>query len=220
MAEPQDLRGAPPREVHIEKKPVNWLAWLLLALGILALIYGIIRHSGGSTAAAPVATAEPAAAPPAGPATPPVATQRVVLPGGEAIDVAPQTLNDDLQRFLASDEATPRTFTFDKLNFDTASAAITPDDRPTLTALGRILRAYPKAAVTLTGYADARGTDPANAKLGDERAKAVAAALAAEGVDAGRITVASGGDSNPVASNATAPGQAENRRTELTVTTK
>ena len=38
MAEPDDKRadGAPPSHIHIEKKKTNWLAWLLLALGILA----------------------------------------------------------------------------------------------------------------------------------------------------------------------------------------
>ena len=36
MAENDGRRtdGAPPREIHIEKKGTNWLAWLLLALGV------------------------------------------------------------------------------------------------------------------------------------------------------------------------------------------
>lgn len=210
MADQKNTRGAPPREVHIEKKKTNWLAWILLALGILAALLALSRCNRNETVAvAPAATA-----------IPPVAVRHVTLPGGKIVDLQPNTLNYDLQGFLASSTAAPRTFTFDKLNFDTASSAIRADDRPTLSALSQILAAYPAAAVRLVGYADARGTDAINAKLGSDRAASVAKALTDDGIDAKRITTASGGDSNPVATNATAGGQFANRRTELVVTSK
>ncbi len=213
MADPKNTHGAPPREVHIEKKKVNWLAWILLALGILAALLALSRCSRTDTVAvAPV--------PAASPNTPPIGVQHVTLPGGKIVDLQPATLNYDLQAFLASADPAPRTFTFDKLNFDTASAKIRADDVPTLSALSQILAAYPKAVVRLVGYADARGSDAVNARLGSDRATAVAKALSDGGIDAKRITTASGGDSNPVATNATAGGQFENRRTELVVTSK
>ena len=209
----RNTAGAPPREVHIEKKRTNWLAWLLLLLGLLALLWALLRHRHADAPAPATTAAAPAA-------TPPVAIEKVTLPGGKTVNLQPATLNYDLQRFLASDQAAPRTFTFDRLNFDTNSSAIRADDRPTLSALAQILSAYPNAKVSLTGYADARGTDPANQKLGADRAGAVAKALADAGIAQGRIATASGGAQNPVASNATASGQFENRRTELTVTAK
>lgn len=212
MADPKNTRGEPPREVHIEKKRTNWLAWLLLALGIIALLFALSRLHTRRDAAVTTAAATQA--------TPALPVERVVLPGGTAVSLAPATLNYDLQRYLASGDAAPRTFTFDKLNFDTASATIRADDAPTLTALGQILQAYPKAKVTLVGYADARGSGPANAALGEQRARAVAQSLASAGIDVARLSVASGGATNPVATNDTASGQAENRRTELTVTDK
>ncbi len=214
MADPNDTRGAPPREIHIEKKPVNWLAWIALILGVLAALLALSRcnrHDSAVVAPAPTSTAT---------STPPVAIKHVALPGGKTVDLQPRTLNYDLQAFLASKAAAPQTFTFDKLNFDTASSQIRSDDQSTLAALAQILAAYPKAAVRLVGYADARGSDAANAKLGADRAAAVGAALTSAGIVAGRITTASGGDSNPVASNQTASGQFQNRRTELVVTTK
>ncbi|MGI4731321.1 MAG: OmpA family protein, partial [Janthinobacterium lividum] len=173
MADPNDTRGAPPREIHIEKKPVNWLAWIALILGILAALLALSRcnrHDDVAVAPAPTSTAT---------ATPPVAIKHVALPGGRTVDLQPQTLNYDLQAFLASNANAPRTFTFDKLNFDTASSQIRADDQPTLSALGQILAAYPKATVRLVGYADARGSDAANAKLGADRAASVAKALTA-----------------------------------------
>ena len=216
MADPKDRRGAPPREIHIEKKQPNWLAWILLALGVLAALFALSRCNRQDAVAVAPVTRAPAATR----ATPPVAVEHVTLPGGKVVDLAPKTLNYDLQAFLASSAPAPRTFTFEKLNFDTASSTLRADDQPTLAALAQILAAYPNAVVKLVGYADARGTGAANEKLGADRAAAVARSLAGAGIATSRITTASGGDNNPVASNATANGQFENRRTELVVTTK
>ena len=221
MADPKDRRteGAPPSKVHIgpEHKGVNWFAWIALILGILALLLALSRcHSDNATRAATT----PQAVAPVSPAAVAVPTERVVLPGGNALDLAPASLNYELQRYLASDAPAPRTFTFDKLNFDTASSTVRADDQSTIDALGQILAAYPKATVKLVGYADARGTDPANKQLGEARAKSVAQALTAKGIAASRVTTASGGEDNPVASNGTTGGQFENRRTELIVTAK
>ena len=86
--------------------------------------------------------------------------------------------------------------------------------------MAQILTAYPKAKVQLNGYADATGSDPRNTQLGAQRAQAVSQALQAQGVTADRIKTATGGASNPVDTNATSQGRAENRRTELTVLAK
>ena len=153
-------------------------------------------------------------------ATAPLPVEAVALPNGTSVNLEPKTLNYELQRYLASNEATPKTFQFDKLNFDTGSAAIRSEDQPNVDALAQILSAYPNAKVQIVGYTDARGTAPANDMLGQQRADAVVAALAAKGVDKGRMETKSGGASNPTGTNATAQGQAENRRTELVVTAK
>ena len=42
MADPHNKDGAPPRSIHIEKKKVNWLAWIALAAGILALLFALV----------------------------------------------------------------------------------------------------------------------------------------------------------------------------------
>ena len=125
-----------------------------------------------------------------------------------------------MQSFLASGDAPPRRFTFDHLNFATNSAALPADAQQTVGALAQILTAYPKARVELAGYADATGADPHNVQLGTQRAEAVEKALAAQGVAADRMKTATGGSSDPVDTNASAAGRAENRRTELVVTAK
>ena len=99
----------------------------------------------------------------------------------------------------------------------TGSAEVRPQYRKEIADLGAALAARPTSRVRIVGYADARGSTDANADLGARRAAAVAAALVATGLQAGRIETATGGEAGPSATNATAQGQQRNRRTELVV---
>ena len=196
----------------------KWLPWLLAALGLLLLLllFRACAHRAPATTTSTTVTTTSSAAP----ATPPVGIQKVALPDGKTVELEPKTLNYELQAFLASPDAPPRTFTFDRLNFATDSAVLPADAQVTVAALAQILSAYPKTQVQLNGYADATGSDPHNVQLGAQRAVAVAAALTAQGVAAGRIKTGTGGSSNPVDTNASSQGRAENRRTELVVLAK
>lgn len=196
--------------------------WLV---GIVGLVLLLLLFRSCQERTQPVAVATPDGTPmtnetPAAGAGAALPVQAVALPNGKLIDLDPGSLNFALQRYLSSSATTPRTFTFDKLNFDTGSAAIRPADAANVDALAQILAAYPKATVTIVGYTDARGGAGGNAQLGRQRADAVVAALTGKGVDKGRITAASGGEANPADTNATTQGQFENRRTELVVTAK
>ncbi len=217
--------GAAPvhgaREVHVDDER-NWLPWILGALALLALlVFGLRSCDGREPAAiAPVTNDGVAAVPVETETEVAVAEQSVTLPGGGTMMVAPQTIGYDLQRYLASAEAAPRTFQFERLNFDTGKADIRAVDRGTVDGIAQILSAYPAARVRLIGYADARGDAGVNAQLGANRAKAVGAALVAKGVAANRIETATGGETAATDTNATAQGQAQNRRTELIVLAK
>lgn len=193
----------------------SYLPWIIGAVVLLLLLL-LLKGCFGQSETKTVSTSETTTA--ATTAALPVET--VKLPNGSSVDVSPNTLNYELQRYLESGAATPRTFTFDKLNFDTGSAKIRAEDEANVDALAQILVAYPKAAGRVVGYTDARGSAGANANLGKERADAVVAALGAKGVTAGRVSAASGGETNPADTNATTDGQFENRRTELVVTAK
>lgn len=210
-----DHRNGAPRNVHVgPEKKAKWLPWVLLALGLLALLLGLRSCkkeepalTAPVVAVSPVDTAPVAPAPvtPA-PVTAPAAGTAVVLPGLSTVGT-----------YLGSTEAVPRTFVFEKLNFDTAKSDIREQDREEISALASTLKQYPNSRMRIVGYADARGSAPANATLGKDRAESVKAALVAQGVAAERLETASGGETNPVDTNATATGQAENRRAELIV---
>lgn len=218
----------PNRDVHGTSKvtPVakkgglpTWLPWVLALLGLLLLL--LLFRACSHPAAPPVTnTTTTTTSTATTPGTPPVAVEKVTLPGGQTLDLEPNTLNYELQRFLASADAPPRTFTFDHLNFATDSAELPADAQETVGALAQILSAYPKAKVELRGYADATGSDPHNVQLGAQRAEAVRKALASAGVADDRMKTATGGSTNPVDTNASPGGRAENRRTELVVTAK
>ena len=208
-----DHRDGAPSHIHIEKKKgVNWLPWLLLALGLLALLVALSRCNRNE------ATVAPAAAPsPAGTA---IANGSVVATTPNAATSAAAAGTSALGTYLGGSEPTPRTFTFEKLNFDTAKSAIRPADAAEVDQVAQTLQRYPNARIRVAGYADARGAEPANMALGKARADAIKAALVAKGIGASRIETVSGGEADPVDTNATAQGRFENRRTELVVTAR
>jgi len=207
MADPNDTRGAPPREVHIEKKRVNWLAWIALAAGVLALLFALSRCGRDDTArVAPAPSATPG--------------EQVVATTPNAGEATALAGTSGLGGYLAGTDAAPRTFQFEKLTFDTAKSTLRPDDDQEVGAIAAVLKQHDATRVRIAGYADARGSDAANVALGKARADAVKAGLVAQGIAADRIETVSGGESDPVDTNATASGQAENRRTELVVTSR
>ena len=206
--DPRRNDGTVPTHIHVEKtKEMNWLPWLLLALGVLALLWFLLRPKHDVVQTTTTTTQTEAA-------TAPVATT-----SGTASDT-PAYMVGGLGDFLKGSDAAPRTFQFDKLHFDTAKADIRAEDRPALNETATVLKQYGTAKIRIAGYADARGTAAANQQLGQARAEAVKAALVAAGIDAARIAAVSGGESDPAAMNGTAQGQAENRRTELVVVSR
>lgn len=103
----------------------------------------------------------------------------------------------------------------DKILFDVDSATVKPAAVPSLDKLAAILVKYPKTTITVAGYTDNTGRPDYNVKLSERRANSVKFSLADRGVAANRIATMGFGAENPVASNASPDGRAENRRVEL-----
>ena len=103
----------------------------------------------------------------------------------------------------------------DKILFDVNSANIKPEAEASLQRIADVLKKYPKTNITVAGYTDSTGSDSYNQSLSERRANSVKFALVSDGVDGSRATSAGFGKSNPVASNETTEGRAQNRRVEL-----
>ncbi|MEW6432716.1 MAG: OmpA family protein [Myxococcota bacterium] len=71
--------------------------------------------------------------------------------------------------------------------------------------------------VRIEGHTDSVGNDAKNLKLSEGRANSVMSALIKRGVDPGRMEAIGFGETKPIASNSTAAGRAENRRTEFNI---
>ncbi|MCB5945251.1 OmpA family protein [Acidocella sp. KAb 2-4] len=101
--------------------------------------------------------------------------------------------------------------------FATGSATLNPRLSPILDQLGSGLQQNPTETVQIVGYTDSTGSSDINYPLSDHRAESVKSYLVSHGVDGARITTKGMGPQDPVASNATAAGRAENRRVEIYV---
>ncbi len=86
-----------------------------------------------------------------------------------------------------------------------------------LATVAKALGAYPDRPVTVVGHTDDRGSDAKNRELSQARAEAVRVYLERHGVPAERLRAVGRGESEPVASNDTTEGRANNRRVEIIV---
>ena len=101
------------------------------------------------------------------------------------------------------------------VHFETDQAALTPDDQAMLDRAADAMKSNPNAHLRVEGFTDNAGSDTHNLTLSQRRANAVAEYLKSKGVDGSRLTGDGFGESNPVDTNATAAGKADNRRVEL-----
>lgn len=86
------------------------------------------------------------------------------------------------------------------------------------TRVAKILEADPKTAVLVLGHSDSSGAAPANIKLSQERAQAIAAIFRLSGLQRDRLMLRGMGSEAPRAANDSVEGRALNRRVELLVT--
>ncbi|MBB93282.1 MAG: hypothetical protein CML68_01555 [Rhodobacteraceae bacterium] len=133
----------------------------------------------------------------------------------------------DLRQSLANDGITVVN-TGDKLvvtlpqdiTFDTASYDIKPALQSELAKVAANFVEYKNSNLQVIGHTDNVGDADYNQTLSEQRAGAVSAALINGGVQPNRISVSGAGENQPIASNLTPEGRAQNRRVEIYVLPK
>ncbi len=106
----------------------------------------------------------------------------------------------------------------DAILFETNSAELNQFEGTVLENFATLLEARPDWKVSIVGHTDSRGSDVLNLELSKRRANAVRSAFEEAGLDGDRFITRGAGFRDPVATNETEEGRAQNRRITLEVT--
>jgi OOP family OmpA-OmpF porin len=149
------------------------------------------------------------------------------------IDGCPITMDDDQDGVTNDKDLCPNTPIGQKvdsngcpisvnlhINFANDSAEVPSDANPLLEKYADFLKRNTTYSAKIIGYTDNRGSAAYNKKLSQRRAKAVMNALIQRGVSPDQLSAIGMGELNPVASNETAEGRAQNRRIEAELSFK
>ena len=129
------------------------------------------------------------------------ATEDVVETGEESVE--PVTINEELS--------------LDPVTFEVGSATITDEGLAVLDEAAEYLKADPEVTVEIAGHTDSDGDAADNIRLSQARAEEVEAYLESQGIDGARMTPVGYGEDDPIASNASEAGKAQNRRIEFVI---
>jgi outer membrane protein OmpA-like peptidoglycan-associated protein len=103
------------------------------------------------------------------------------------------------------------------VTFATDSADLKPKFFETLNSVAIVLNEFNRTLVDVTGHTDSTGSAAHNQQLSERRAATVAEYLVAQGNNPQRFQVLGMGQNEPIASNATPEGRAQNRRVEIRI---
>ena len=101
------------------------------------------------------------------------------------------------------------------ITFATDSAEIVSNFYAPLNNLASSFKQFNQNSIEIVGFTDSTGSRQYNMDLSQRRAQSVATYLTAQGVDGSRLSTRGAGPDQPIASNATADGRAQNRRVEV-----
>ncbi|HEY1038096.1 MAG TPA: OmpA family protein [Bacteroidia bacterium] len=109
------------------------------------------------------------------------------------------------------------TIRLNNIFFDFGKATLRPESYPELDRLVTYMADNKGMVIELSGHTDNVGSDDANLKLSDDRAKAVTEYIVAQGIAADRIKAIGYGETKPIGTNDTDEGKQLNRRVEFTI---
>jgi outer membrane protein OmpA-like peptidoglycan-associated protein len=101
--------------------------------------------------------------------------------------------------------------------FAVDSASLRPDLASDIQSVAQNLLRYPNSQIQIIGHTDNTGSASYNQDLSQRRAVSVASVLRNSGVPSARVTAFGRGEDQPIASNLTPEGRAQNRRVEIII---
>ncbi len=206
---------------------------VLIVSGLTAVVllaWALSQFSGGGPETAEAGSGESAVDQPdgdtngdaavySGGETPPAADQPGDADGDGDTDVEPSAADDTAESDdVATDPVTiNEELSLDPITFEVRSATITPDGLAVLDVAAEFLKADPELTIEIAGHTDSDGDAADNMRLSQDRADEVKAYLESLGIDGARMTPIGYGEDDPVASNDTDAGKAQNRRIEFVI---
>jgi OmpA-OmpF porin, OOP family len=104
------------------------------------------------------------------------------------------------------------------VQFESGSAILKQASNAILDKVAALMTQYPNYRLTIAGHTDNTGSESANQRLSQARAKACFDYLITKKIDYTRIIFQGYGSSKPIADNKTLQGRSQNRRVEFTLT--
>jgi outer membrane protein OmpA-like peptidoglycan-associated protein/tetratricopeptide (TPR) repeat protein len=101
--------------------------------------------------------------------------------------------------------------------FDVNKFNLKPESFVELDNLVGLLKENPTLRISINGHTDNTGSPADNMKLSNNRANEVVRYLVSKGIEANRLSAKGWGETQPIATNSTEEGRAQNRRTEMKV---
>ncbi len=137
---------------------------------------------------------------------------------GRHMDKQAEELREDLKGATVTRVGEGIRITFDSgLLFAVDKSDLDQNAQANLAELATTLTKYDDTEILIEGHTDADGADAYNETLSERRAKSVARALEAQGVQAGRLSTMGYGEAQPIGDNTTAEGKSQNRRVEVAI---
>lgn len=104
------------------------------------------------------------------------------------------------------------------INFENASYSVDEQSHANIQRFVDFLKATPHYSAEIVGHTDSVGRESSNQKLSQNRANTVKDMIVQRGVSADRVSATGMGEANPIETNETAEGRAQNRRIEAKLT--
>ena len=104
------------------------------------------------------------------------------------------------------------------VNFAFDSSNLTAPAKTNLDKLVTVLANNPDTNINIYGFTDSKGADSYNLSLSDRRAAAVKSYMSSKGIASSRMNTMGMGEADPIATNDTDAGRAQNRRVEFAIT--
>lgn len=195
------------------KQKKSILPWLLLGLGLIALLFFLMRSCNNDKGIETTTDSTVSATAPAG------GNNTTNTAFGDVDFTAPAVAYEEITDKNINVRGNDNYGIYglgENIIFDEGKNTIRTDGEQNLKQIaGSIDKRYQGGSVRIYGYTDSIGSAGYNKELAQQRAEAVRSWLTKNGIAEDKISLEPVGEARPVATNATAEGRKQNRRVEI-----